>query len=119
VTLRERVFGPGVYYEGGPVPIRVLLATWCAFRLETAAHHLRAWGMKQAPPLGGRRSTVNLKDNDDRRPICSLCRGLVPRHGGAVSCTIRECPQSRASDGLLKGREDLWKPYDSQKRGDS
>ncbi len=42
-TIRERVFGPGAYYEnnGGPVPIRALLARAVARRLEIAAHYLR------------------------------------------------------------------------------
>ena len=43
-TLRERIFGSGAYYEGGgAVPVRFLLATWLAFRLEKGAWHLRVW----------------------------------------------------------------------------
>ncbi len=49
-TRRERLFGPGAYYEGGgTVPLRVLAATWLAFRLERGAHCLRMWGHSQEP----------------------------------------------------------------------
>ncbi len=44
-TLRERIFGPGAYYEGGAaVPVPILAATWLAFRLDRCAWHLRQWG---------------------------------------------------------------------------